>query len=242
MNGVYGKPAAHANLDAFLKARYRFAVKAIAPASRVLGIGAGCGMSRYYLPGVTLVDTDVVSAPWLDAVCDGGDLPFSDASFDAVVAMAVLHHLPHPRRGIEELARVVRGGGRVCIQEPHVSLALRALLAAFRHEYIDASVDPFGDETCLPRRDSPMDGNNAVGDLLFNDRNRFARDFPQFRVIHHCYRHCFLYANSGSLSGEHFHVPLPRAALGVIERLDNGLCRIAPSVFATCQEIVLERV
>jgi SAM-dependent methyltransferase len=239
---VGGRASVPTNLDAFMKARYRFACDAIPAGSRVLGIGAGTGLSRDYLPGVELVDTDIVPTPWIDLVCDGQVLPFADGSFDAAVAMAVLHHLPFPLSGLKEIARVVCEGGRVCIQEPHASLTLRALLAVFRHEHIDFSVNPFGTESSLSRQLGPDDGNNAIGDLLFADKGRFEQAMPQFKVVHHRFRHFLLYLNSGGLAGELFHVPLPQPILKMIRRMDDGLCGFAPGLFATCQEIVLERV
>ena len=46
---------------------------------------------------------------------DAEDLPFGDASFDAVVAGFVLNHLPVPERGLGEWARVLRPSGRVAV-------------------------------------------------------------------------------------------------------------------------------
>jgi SAM-dependent methyltransferase len=46
---------------------------------------------------------------------DAEDLPFADASFDAVLAAFVVNHLPHPERGAAELRRVVAPGGRVAV-------------------------------------------------------------------------------------------------------------------------------
>ena len=235
------RAAVHANLDAFLNARFQFAFDAIPARSHVLGIGAGSGLSRNYLPGVDLIDIDIVPNLWIDVVCDGQTLPFADESFDAALAMAVLHHLPSPLSGLMELARVVRKGGQICIQEPHASLTLRALLALFRHEHIDFSVDPFGAENCLPNQKGPDDGNNAIGDLLFSDLARFEQAMPQFKVVYRRFRHFLLYLNSGTLTGDRFHIPLPRIVLKAIERVDDGLCFAAPKVFATCQEIILER-
>ncbi len=46
---------------------------------------------------------------------DALKLPLLDGSADAVTAIGVLHHTPDCLRGLEELSRVVRPGGRVVI-------------------------------------------------------------------------------------------------------------------------------
>jgi SAM-dependent methyltransferase len=47
------------------------------------------------------------------AIADVQELPFPDASFDAVIANHMLFHVPDHRRGLAELARVLRPGGRL---------------------------------------------------------------------------------------------------------------------------------
>jgi SAM-dependent methyltransferase len=42
-------------------------------------------------------------------------LPYADAGFDAVVCGWVLEHLPDPRPGLRDLARVLRPGGRLLL-------------------------------------------------------------------------------------------------------------------------------
>jgi SAM-dependent methyltransferase len=50
----------------------------------------------------------------LDArVADVQDLPFADASFDGVAANWMLYHVPDLDRGMAEIARVLRPGGRL---------------------------------------------------------------------------------------------------------------------------------
>ena len=42
-------------------------------------------------------------------------LPYADASFDAIICGWVLEHLPDPRPGLQELARVLQPGGKVLL-------------------------------------------------------------------------------------------------------------------------------
>ena len=46
-------------------------------------------------------------------VGDVQDLPFGDAEFDVVVAAWMLYHLPDLDRGLAEIARVLKAGGRL---------------------------------------------------------------------------------------------------------------------------------
>jgi SAM-dependent methyltransferase len=53
------------------------------------------------------------------AAADASTLPFPDATFDAVVGNAVLHHLPL-EPAVREFARVLKPGGRLCFAEPNL--------------------------------------------------------------------------------------------------------------------------
>lgn len=78
------------------------------PRARILVIGSG---EREYVGDVTY--TDVAFAPGIRCVCDAHDLPFADASFDAVVADSVLEHVCDPQRCVGEMVRVLKSGGWV---------------------------------------------------------------------------------------------------------------------------------
>jgi SAM-dependent methyltransferase len=49
----------------------------------------------------------------------GERLPFADASFDRVVVVDMIEHVADDRAFVEELARVVRPGGRLVVNTPH---------------------------------------------------------------------------------------------------------------------------
>jgi len=91
---------------------------------RVLEVGCGEGelAARVALePGVEVVAVDqsermveLARARGVDArVADVQELPFEDASFDVAIAAWMLYHVPDLDRGLAELARVLRPGGRL---------------------------------------------------------------------------------------------------------------------------------
>ncbi|MFC3813558.1 class I SAM-dependent methyltransferase [Lysobacter sp. GCM10012299] len=53
-----------------------------------------------------------------DVFADAGALPFADATFDGVVCLEVIEHVPDPGRVISEMARVLRPGGRAWLSMP----------------------------------------------------------------------------------------------------------------------------
>ena len=64
------------------------------------------------------------------AVGDVRDLPFRDASFDAIYSMGTIEHFDETERAIEEMARVLKPGGRAIIGVPNrYDPFLRPLLA-----------------------------------------------------------------------------------------------------------------
>jgi SAM-dependent methyltransferase len=53
------------------------------------------------------------------AVADGQHLPFADASFDRIICTETLEHVLDPRLILEQLARVLKPGGRLAVSVPH---------------------------------------------------------------------------------------------------------------------------
>jgi len=57
---------------------------------------------------------------------DAQNLPFDDASFDAVFNFGIVHHLEDWRKGISEVARVLKPGGAFYIEEIFAGLYANA--------------------------------------------------------------------------------------------------------------------
>ena len=99
-------------------------------AKHILDVGSGAGqiakhLLKYSDPGaqITCIDlsrqmlrrarTRLKSGVPSFVAADLSALPFADASFDGVTCGYVLEHLPDPRKGLAELARVMQPGGRM---------------------------------------------------------------------------------------------------------------------------------
>ena len=79
-------------------------------------LDVGCGDRPYealWSAAASVVGFDVPGNPHADLHGSIDALPVDDASFDVVLCLQVLEHIPDPAAAVHELRRVVRPGGRV---------------------------------------------------------------------------------------------------------------------------------
>lgn len=125
--------------------RYRIAadmLKAlgIKPGSRLLEVGGAPGPIEAFLPGHDVIVTDLNGKrEGRYAIADGSRLPFPDQSFDAVITLDTLEHVPGDRRPdfCSELRRVCRDAIVLSapFDDPHVELAEDALNSFVRSRF-----------------------------------------------------------------------------------------------------------
>ena len=104
-------------------------------------------------------------------VGDVQDLPFADGEFDCAVAAWMLYHVPDVGRALDELARVLRSGGRLVAVTNHVDhlQELRDLVGLPRR-----LATPFSGENgaeLLGRRFSSIEAREVRGTIRFPDRD-----------------------------------------------------------------------
>lgn len=118
--------------------RYIEFVRTFAPTGRILDVGCGSGWSTYWFAskGYLATGVDLSSGafepPQIDHLrfVEGSatDLPFAPGTFEVVASYQCLEHVPDPRKALQEMIRVARPGGVVCIVGPNLlSLGQSAL-------------------------------------------------------------------------------------------------------------------
>jgi ubiquinone/menaquinone biosynthesis C-methylase UbiE len=124
-----------------MQTRHEWMVKTLAslpPGSRILDAGAGEQQYKKFCNHLTYVSQDFAQYQptelkcgmqmpnWdygkLDIISDITSIPEADGSFDVVMCIEVLEHVPDPVKAINELSRLVRKGGTLIISAPFCSL------------------------------------------------------------------------------------------------------------------------
>jgi demethylmenaquinone methyltransferase / 2-methoxy-6-polyprenyl-1,4-benzoquinol methylase len=115
---------------------YTVAVANVRPGDRVLDLAGGTGdLARAFAPKVgpqgLVVHTDINAAMLCEGrarleneglvlpttLCDAEALPFASACFDVVTVAFGLRNMTHKDRALQEMARVLRPGGRLLVLE-----------------------------------------------------------------------------------------------------------------------------
>ena len=94
---------------------------------KVLDVGCGIGFVSQLYPNFDITGIDISDGmlernpyKWVKAPVEA--IPFPDNTFDFVVCRSLLHHLESPLKGLQEMHRVLKPGGRWVAWEPNLSV------------------------------------------------------------------------------------------------------------------------
>ncbi len=188
----------------------------------VLELGGGSGNLKEHFPGA--ITSDVVFAPWLDAVLDAQRIPLRSESVTSIVLFDVLHHLPAPALFFSEAQRVLKREGRIVLMEPYVSTLSSFIYKYFHQEGMKRDGNPLGNSHAEGR--DPFEGNQALPCLIFEDyREDFLKRFPGLKIIREERMDFLIYPLSGG-----FHHPslCPISLYRLLERMEHALLPLGP--------------
>jgi SAM-dependent methyltransferase len=199
----------------------------------VVEIGSGAGFLDTFIPD--LITSEVFHCSNVKMVLDAAHLPFRDGSLRAVVMTNVLHHLPRPRSFLAEAARCVRPGGALAMIEPWVSPWSTLIYRYLHHE----PFRPESDEWEFPSSGPLTGANGAVPWIIFErDREKFEREFPEWKIQYVKPSMPFCYLFSGGVSMRSL---MPGAAFNLVRRVEERMQPLMKG-WAMFAEIRLERV
>lgn len=142
-----------AESDPLTPARVRYFTEHVPRGSVVLDAGCGSGLTTALLRegGMAAVGIELSLGALRAALDRAGsafalagldsELPFRDATFDAVYCCEVLEHIYDPRTPVREFHRILRPGGVVVASVPHHGWLKRVAVAALA---FDRHFDPVG--------------------------------------------------------------------------------------------------
>ena len=106
---------------------------------------------------------------------DGEALPFPARSFDYVTCIGSLEHFPHPMRGVQEMARVLKQGGTACVLVPNTYSLLGNI------KYVWHTGDIFDDGQPLQRYGTHTAWQKLLegSGLLVWKVAKYEREFPR---------------------------------------------------------------
>jgi SAM-dependent methyltransferase len=179
--GLEARRAAYRDADGDDPRDFAFDAVAEVEPSVVLEVGCGPGelaerIGRELGAEVVAIDqsermVELTSARGVDAcVGDVQDLPFGDGAFDCAVAAWMLYHVSDLDRGLAELRRVLRPGGRlVAVTNHHDHLIeLREAIGA-PFAFLDSSFSGGNGAEILARHFDHVERRDAGGTATFAD-------------------------------------------------------------------------
>jgi len=127
-----------------LRSYLPFVERYVAKGAGVLELGAGSGLSSFFLSqrGYKVVGVDIstlflkevsseISSNLKIVAGDVLELPFSNSSFDAVTSLYFLEHVTDVERALLEMVRVLRKGGLLLIKSPNLLSPYTSLIRFF---------------------------------------------------------------------------------------------------------------
>jgi len=125
-DGYDGRPVGLWSKNWMIHRLMRQAMQAVAHKAEGKLLDVGCGEKPYIklLEGQVAcyigVERDRARYGRADVGGDVLALPFGDGLFDTVLCNQVLEHVPEPQYAMDEMARMLKSGGRLILTAPHI--------------------------------------------------------------------------------------------------------------------------
>jgi len=188
----------------------------------LLEVGSGSGLLRDFIPQAIL--TEIVDLPWIDCVADCMNIPFENGALAGVIGLDLLHHLDYPHSFLEEVARVLKPGGKVLLIEPYLTFFSLLGYKFLHHEDIYFKDYQTGNQG----KKEPWKGNLALANLVFSrDIKNWASLHPSLKITH---RELFSFSDYTCAAGFKSYAYIPHVFFRYLVKIDNCLSWLMPLI------------
>lgn len=206
----------------------------------IIELGCGAGLSKEFINNPNLVLTDIVKHEWTDKYEDALNIDYPDESIDVIICSHMIHHLSNPALFIDNIAKKLKTGGRIIIQDIYTCALMKFALRIMCHEGWSDTIDVFDRKAICNNPSDPWSANCSIPKLLFKEE-MFAKQFPQYNIIKNEKNECFLFLLSGGVIAKTYSPPIGDIGAKILQKMDKFFVNIAPSIFACGCSVVLEK-
>jgi SAM-dependent methyltransferase len=180
----------------------------------IVELGSGSGFIKDVIPSV--ITSEILELPSVDMIFSAMEMPFVDASVDAIVMVDVLHHIPDVRAFFREARRCLVKGGRIVMIEPGNTAWGRFVYQNFHHETFDPKAG-----WVFESKGPLSTANGAIPWIVFHrDRAMFLEQYPDFKIVKTQFHAPFRYLLSGGFTLRQL---MPSWSYGMVKALERLL-------------------
>ena len=210
-------------------------------AENVIELGCGAGLSKQFITNRNLLLTDVLDNEWVDKYEDALNIDYPDGSLDVIVCSHMIHHIANPAQFFDKTENKLKRGGVIIIQDIYTSWIMKTVLRIMRHEGWSDFAEVFDRTAICNEPDDPWSANCSIPKLLFSDKERFEKEFPELEMIKFERNECFMFLMSGGVIAKTHSLPVGKLGVKLISVIDRFLIRLFPSVFTCGCSVVLQK-
>lgn len=235
------------NLDFLLKKRFEW-MRDFIPKKKnqiIIELGSGSGCIKKILDKEKIFLTDIQKYEWIDFKLDMLNLNLNKKfknNVDIFIINHALHHCPNPVKCLKSLSTYLKKDGLILINEPETSFSLKLIQILTKDEGWSYKKNIFNYKNNLFKEGDPWFSNTAIGEMLFKDKKKFIKNFPEYEFKKNELSEFFIFLNSGGINTNIFKIPLNEFFLNLLNLIDTFLVYFFPSFFALNRKIVLKKI
>ena len=233
------------NLIYLLNKRFKWMEKYLKQKKNIIELGSGNGCLKAILKKKNIMLTDIVKYPWIDKKVDMLKVNLEKKYVNKVDAFIInhsLHHCANPAISLEKMSKYLKKNGVILINEPETSFMLKLIQIILDDESWCLTDRVFQKNKNLFSSKNPWISNTAIAQLLFKNKYKFHKYFPQYKIEKNSLSEFFIFLNSGGVNSSFFCIKLNNFFFSILNSIDNILILLFPNIFALNRTVVLRKI